>query len=505
MTFSSLGIISGIPTETGSFSFTVKVTDFLGGTAEKRLSITIGTSATEFDAQFLSQSVPSTVSPGQIFSVNLRWLNSGSRAWNGLNGLRLRSQNPAGNTAWGGDTVPLTFHTVAPGQQLDITFTAFAPRTPGTYSFQWQLFQDGPGLFGQMSDNISVVVSGAGAISINGPSSVEAAQGAPFSLQLAAAGGSAPYAWSIASGTLPAGLTLNAASGAISGAPAVTGASAFTVQVRDGQSQTAQKAITITVLPPALEVLTASAPPGQVSAPFSLQLAATGGRGPYTWSIASGALPPGLSVASSIGVLSGTPVAAGDYTFTLEVNDMDSRRARKTLSMRIAPAPLSIGTASRFDVMMGEPFSYQPAARGGTPPYSWGVASGALPPGLAINPQSGAISGTPTASGTFNLELALRDQTLSSAVVAIQIKVIDPESVPAIRKVKYKLKKGKLTVNGTRVHRSAVLMIDGAAQGASPRDGQFIIKKLTLTPGRHEIRIINPDNISSEPYALDVN
>jgi hypothetical protein len=204
-------------------------------------------------------------------------------------------------------------------------------------------------------------------------------------------------------------------------------------------------------------------------------------------------------------MLSGTPVAAGDFTFTLEVSDMESRRARKTLSMRIAPAPLSIGTASRFDVMKGEAFSYQPAARGGTPPYSWGVASGALPPGLAINAQTGAISGAPTASGTFNLELALKDQTFMSAVAAIQIKVIDPESVPAIRKVKYKLKKGKLTVNGTRVHQSAVLMIDGTAQGASPRDGQFIIKKLTLTPGRHEIRIINPDNISSEPHMLDVN
>jgi hypothetical protein len=505
MTFSSLGVISGIPTETGSFSFTVKVTDFLGGTAEKRLSITIGTSANEFDAQFLSQSVPSTVSPGQIFSVNLRWLNAGSRAWSGSSGLRLRSQNPSGNIAWGGDTVPLSFHSVAAGQQLDITFTAFAPRTPGAYNFQWQLFQDGPGLFGQMSDNISVVVSGAGAVSINGPSSVEAAQGAQFSLQLAASGGTSPYAWSVASGLLPTGITLNPASGAISGTPTVAGASAFTVQVRDSQSQMAQKAITITVLLPALEVLTASAPPGQVSIPFSLHLAAAGGRQPYTWSIATGSLPPGLSLAPSIGMLSGTPVVAGDYTFTLEVSDMESRRARKTLSMRIAPAPLSIGTATRFDVMMGEPFSYQPAARGGTPPYSWGVVSGALPPGLAINPQSGAISGTPTVSGTFNLELALRDSTTVSAVAAIQIKVIDPQSVPAIRKVKYKLKKGKLTVNGARVHQSAVLMIDGVAQVARARDGQFIIKKLTLTPGRHEIRIINPDNISSEPYVLDVN
>ncbi len=467
MTFSPLGIISGIPTETGAFSFTVRVTDFQGGTAEKRLSLTVSTSTTEFDAQFLSQSVPTTVSPGQIFSVNARWLNAGSRAWSGSSGLRLRSQNPAGNTTWGGDTVPLTFHSVPPGQQLDVTFTAFAPRAPGTYNFQWQLYQDEQGLFGQMSANVSVVVSGAGAVSINGPSSVETAQGAPFSLQLAATGGSSPYVWSITAGALPAGIGLNQATGAISGAPTLIGASTFTVQARDSQSQTAQKAITITVLPPPLEVITSSSPAGQVSTPFSLQLSASGGRGPYTWSIVSGALAPGLSLAPSIGMVSGTPVAAGEFVFALEVSDMESRRARKTISMRIAPAPLSIGTASRFETMKGEPFSYQPAARGGTPPYAWSVASGALPSGLAINSQTGAISGTPTASGTFSLELALRDQSATSARVGIQIKVIDPESVPAIKKVKYKLKREKLTVIGVRVHQSAVLMIDGVAQATS--------------------------------------
>jgi len=81
--------------------------------------------------------------------------------------------------------------------------------------------------------------------------------------------------------------------------------------------------------------------------------------------------------------------------------------------------------------------------------------------------------------------------------------VIDPETIPAIKRVKYKGHK-KLIVNGDRVNPAAKLIVDGTATQAVANGGQFKLKKLILTVGQHEIRIVNPGDISSQPYLLNV-
>jgi Tfp pilus assembly protein PilV len=152
-----------------------------------------------------------------------------------------------------------------------------------------------------------------------------------YSQTLAATGGSTPYTWSLASGTLPSGLSLSS-SGVISGNVSSSAASStFTVEVTDALGVTTTKSFTLTVKS-ALSVTTTSLPGATKGVGYSQTLAATGGSTPYTWSIASGSLPSGLTLSSS-GVISGTPTKSKSSTFTVEVTDANGVTATQSLTI----------------------------------------------------------------------------------------------------------------------------------------------------------------------------
>ncbi len=157
----------------------------------------------------------------------------------------------------------------------------------------------------------------------------------PYSGQLAASGGVAPYSWSLVSGDLPSGLSLNAA-GAITGTPTSPGTSNFTVKASDAESpaqqSTAQLSITIVA---GLTITTNSLAVGTANVVYVDDLTAIAGIKPYTWSLASGALPPGLSL-SAAGVISGVPAGSGTFTFTLQVMDSGLPVQRATAQLSIA-------------------------------------------------------------------------------------------------------------------------------------------------------------------------
>ncbi len=502
MSSTTRGHISGFAAAEGTFNFTMQVRDGNGAVVEKPFSIRIRPRAPGFDSHFTTQSVPMMVQAGQSFAVNLQWLNTGTPAWDGNFGFRLNSANPSGNTTWGADRILLADYFVASGQSLDVSFNLTAPTAPGTYNFQWQLFNDGIGLFGEPSANIAITVAATGtAPSVTSPAILDGAVGLAFSHQLMVTGGSAPFTWSLIEGTLPAGLMFNPANGLLSGTPTATGATALTVQVRDSQSRTAQKIITINILPPSLIITTAALPSVTRGVVYNQALSATGGTQPYTWSLLSGALPAGLTLTGN--TITGTPTTAGTANFTVRVTDATSRTAQRDYAITVIPTTLSLEVAPLLETLMGSAFSYQPAASGGTLPYTWSVASGALPAGLSLNAGTGAITGTPTTSGTFTVNLLVRDQSAQSAMGQLQLKVLDPATVPVITKVVYKPGK-KLTVEGERFHRNAVLMINASTPKVKFKKGVLVIKSLTLAPGRHEIRVINPDNVSSLVFVLTV-
>ena len=111
--------------------------------------------------------------------------------------------------------------------------------------------QDGVGAFGDLSTNVAVTVSqpggGGGPLAITTTTLASGAKGRPYSQQVVATGGTPSYTWSISSGFLPAGLTLNSSTGVISGTPTATGGFSFTVRVRDQIGQTVTKSLKISI------------------------------------------------------------------------------------------------------------------------------------------------------------------------------------------------------------------------------------------------------------------
>ena len=123
------------------------------------------------------------------------------------------------------------------------------------------------------------------------------------------------------------------------------------------------------------------------------------GTGPFTWEVVAGALPPGITLAATTGLISGTPTADGSFTFTVRAtNAIASDEVELTMTVAaIAVAP-QITTATLPDGAASVAYSGQLAASG-TAPITWTVSTGALPDGLALGASTGLIAGTPTADG----------------------------------------------------------------------------------------------------------
>jgi uncharacterized repeat protein (TIGR01451 family)/fimbrial isopeptide formation D2 family protein len=150
-----------------------------------------------------------------------------------------------------------------------------------------------------------------------------------------------------------------------------------------------------------------SPPSGEVGVAYTDQLTVSGGTSPFTWSISSGSLPPGLSIGSSTGLLSGTPTTAGTYPFTVKVTDNAGLSATEATSITIVAAPtLTFGPPPGG--WTNTVYSYTLSATGGTTPYTFSLSSGSLPAGLSLS-ADGVISGTPTATGTFSFTVKLTD------------------------------------------------------------------------------------------------
>src|SRR5512141_2102409 len=177
-------------------------------------------------------------------------------------------------------------------------------------------------------------------------------------------------------------------------------------------------------------ITTASLPAGVRGQLYSVVLLATGGATPYAWS--AGGLPPGISLDPATGVLSGTPTAEGTFSPTFTVTDNNDMTGGKSLSIVIQPPPSpSVSTTSLPSGVRTQPYSATLSATGGEPPYTWSVTAGSLPAGVNLNGTTGALSGTPTATGTSTPTFTVTDSNTQTGSKQLSI-VINPPSTPSV-------------------------------------------------------------------------
>jgi hypothetical protein len=174
--------------------------------------------------------------------------------------------------------------------------------------------------------------------------------GSNYAQSMIATGGTKPYKWSVASGTLPTGLILNA-NGLVDGKAAASGTFKFTAAVKDASSPVQTKSIAvslaITGITKPLAIMTSTLPSATDGTVYSAPLSATGGTPSYTWSISSGKLPAGLTLAATTGTISGMPTATGTSSFTATVTDNSDPSQAKSAATSItvaAAAPGGTGT-----------------------------------------------------------------------------------------------------------------------------------------------------------------
>ena len=409
----STGQISGTATQTGTFNFTVQVTDDIPQSDTQALSITIN-----------PPSPPSITAPSSLptGTVNQGYPNTTLIA--------------------SGGTAPLTWDpVVTPALPSGLSWDAGTHTISGTPQNGSQgtanhtfTVRDSTNPVQAASRTYSLTINLPAPPSITTTSLPNGTVTQPYSRTVQATGGTGALTWSVSAGSLPTGLNpINPSTGQITGTPSVAGKFDFTVQATDTLNQFDTQALSITiVLPAPPNITTTSLPNGTVASAYNQTVQASGGTGALTWSVSAGSLPTGLNpINPSTGQITGTPSAAGTFNFTVEVTDTLSQSDTQAFSITIdLPAPPNITPRTFPNGTEGAPgYNEQVQATGGSGNLSWTIISpglGPLPPGLDIDPNTGVISGEPTTTGTFPFRVQVTDTIPQSDTEDFSITIDDP-------------------------------------------------------------------------------
>jgi hypothetical protein len=392
-------VISGTPTTAGTYPFTIQITDFNNVSRQQPLSITITTVL-----NFAQPTLPAG-SVNTLYSTTLT----------ATGGLAPYTWSYTGLPSWLAATPSTTLSSTLSG----------TPSAAGPLSFTVRLSDSSVPAQTQSYTLSSTVYAG---LTITIASLPYGFQGTLYSQQLGAAGGSGNYSWAITSGSLPAGFSPLPTSGLISGMPGATGSSSFTVQATDTTTtKTATQPLSI-LITTALGFTTATLPGGSVGAAYSASLPTpTGGTSPLTYGVASGSLPAGLTLNTSSGALTGTPSAGGVSSFSVKVTDSSVPPPAQSQTQSFSISILGVTTTSLPSGVENQVYNtsgVQLAAAGGSGNYTWSLTSGTLPTGFSALSSSGLISGTPTATGTFNFTVQVKDTTTNlTATQALSITI----------------------------------------------------------------------------------
>ncbi len=401
LSLSSTGVLSGTPTTPGTFNVMVVANDSLGASSSQTYPLTIAAAV--------------SVAPGSLpqDTINVAY-NQTITASGGTGTLELAVSNIIG--AIPGLTVP-----ASGSGSLAITGT---PTATGTETFTVTATDS---IGAMSSQSYSITVNPAVSITTTSlPNSTANLSG--YAQTISATGGTGSLTFSAPSASLPPGLTLSGA-GVLSGTPTAAGTFPFTVTATDSVGATSSQGYTM-VISPAVAITTSTLPTWTANfAGYNQTINATGGMGSLTFG-STGTLPTGLSL-SMDGILSGTPTAAGGFSFTVTATDSLGATGSQNFTVTINPAVI-LNPGVLPPGLVNAAYNQTISASGGTGNVTLAVSnvSGAIP-GLTV-PSGGtgslAVTGTPTASGTEQFTVTASD-TLGAGTAVTYTITVNPATV----------------------------------------------------------------------------
>jgi Putative Ig domain len=315
--------------------------------------------------------------------------------------------------------------TVPPGLSLALDGTlSGTPTRAGSYSFWIELKlpdHETCSSRDNSEERVTITINPGVARLVIGPESAPVGTvNAAYSLRMTASLPD-PKTWSIVGGALPPGLALGATDGLISGTPTAEGSYGFTVRAVLADQRSDTKALGI-VVRNAVAVAAPEVAGSEVGVPFLLPLAATGGTGTFTWSLTTGALPPGLTLGPT-GTIAGTPTRAGSFAFTATATDPESRTGSYRGTLEVA-LRLAVVNKSLRPATVGRYLEVQLRSRGGVEPTTWRIKRGPLPRGVLFDRELGLFYGTPTRARTYGILVEARDglRVRATATVTLVVK-----------------------------------------------------------------------------------
>ncbi len=415
LNLSGAGVISGTPTTTGTASFTAKAIDSAGNIATEAFSINVmaGVSVTP---AVLPAGYQGAAYPGATLAA---------------------TGGTGGPYTW---TVTGTNTLTAAGFSLSSAgVISGTPTTSGTINFTAQATDS---LNNTGTQTFSLTVEATVAIT----NSTTLPGGPPnvfYSTQLMPTGGSgAPYTWTLSvPGNLASiNLSLNPATGVISGTPLTTGTASFSVTVTDSVGHTSQAFPFTVTISTALTISSpATLPAGDAGSAYSYTLAAAGGTNSgYTWSATGGNFATsGLSLNTSTGAITGTPTASGTITFTANVTDSGSNHSSQAESIPINGA-LSLPTPNPSSLpsgYVGLSYTGSVTGSGGSGNLALTVIAGPTPTdGLTTTPSGATVnlSGAPTSNATVSFTVKLTDITVGSSISQTYTFAVTTPTAPSL-------------------------------------------------------------------------
>nr|WP_211162536.1 putative Ig domain-containing protein [Aeromonas sp. DNRA1] len=384
----SSGVISGTPSASGTGNFTVTATDANSATGSQAYSLVIN------GLPPVANAVSTTVAANS--SANPITLNITGGA---ASSVAVASAASHGTATASGTSIT---YTPTAGYAGSDSFTYTATNASGTSS----------------PATVTITVS-TPTLAITPTTLPDGTQGTAYNQTVTAAAGSAPYTYAITAGSLPAGLSLNTSSGVISGTPSASGTFNLTLTATDANSATGSQAYSLVIngLPPVANAVSATVAANSSANSITLNITGTA----TSVAIASAA-NHGTATASGTSITY-TPAAgyAGSDSFTYTATNANGTSSPATVTITVSAPSIVVSPGALSNGSVGMAYSQTITATGGSAPYTYAITAGSLPAGLSLNTSSGLISGTPSASGTFNLTVTATDANSASGFQAYSL------------------------------------------------------------------------------------